>query len=114
MPRRRGGREYKLRKLLATALGNPARKRGNNNKLRIDTLKSQTVKNLKSMASPVIRVVSNILFTRPVVLLDGVTSSFVRIVGSWFPKTNQVDSLSESGSDASTLILETPEVITID
>lgn len=114
MSRRRGGREYKLRKLLATALGNSAQKRGNNTKLRINTLKSQTVINHKSMASPVICVVSNILFTRPVVLLDGITSSFIRIVGSWFPKTNQIDSSSETGSDASTLIPETPEVITID
>lgn len=114
MPRRRGGREYKIRQLLAIALGNKPQKRGNNKSLRVNVLKSEFAKSNSHMSHRAIRVVSDVVFTGPVVLLDSVTLSFIRIIGSLFPKKSQTDRSSESGSDASTLILDKPEIITID
>lgn len=111
MPRRRGGREFKLRQSLAIYNNKPAQKRGNN-QLLINTLLAETVKHIARMTNLNIKIVSNIIITHPVFIIDPVGPILLRRVGEFEPE--KVDNQSQTDSEASTLILDQPEVITVD
>lgn len=115
MPRRRGGKQFKIRQALAIASGKVAQKRGNN-RLLINTLLSQTQKQTALMSSSKARIISNEEFTGTIYLIDVNSPTLIRCVGAKNQVVNTSDNSSTCASEASTLIVEQMEVevITID